>query len=233
MPKFCTSCGSPVEENLKFCPQCGAQVGAPSAPPPPAPAPAAAPPPSVAPAAAPAAGVAAAGAPAAKAGSPILKIVLIVVGFLVLIGAVGTVTCGYLVYRAKQKLTGMVETAKTMSGKEGTAEISVEKAGEGSEAEAAATADVPPYPGSTATEGGGQFSFGGKGGISSQEYETSDTIEQVLAFYKDKLGSKIRVQESEGKAMFTYTSKNGLTTVTITRDAEAEKTKITIGRIGK
>ena len=24
MAKFCTSCGSPVEENLKFCPKCGA-----------------------------------------------------------------------------------------------------------------------------------------------------------------------------------------------------------------
>jgi hypothetical protein len=221
MAKFCTSCGSPVEESLKFCPKCGAQVGAPAAPAP------------AAPAVAPTAGAAAPGAPAAKAGSPILKIVLIVVGIVVLIGVAGMVTCGYFAYKAKQRLTGMVETAKTMSGREGTPEISLEKGGEGSEAEAAATADVPPYPGSTATEGGGQFSFGGKGGISSQEYETSDTIEQVLAFYKDKLGSKIRVQESEGKAMFTYTSKNGLTTVTITRDAEAEKTKITIARIGK
>jgi hypothetical protein len=221
MAKFCTSCGSPVEESLKFCPKCGAQVGAPAAPAP------------AAPAAAPTAGAAAPGVPAAKAGSPILKIVLIVVGIVVLIGVAGMVTCGYFAYKAKQRLTGMVETAKTMSGREGTPEISLEKGGEGSEAEAAATADVPPYPGSTATEGGGQFSFGGKGGISSQEYETSDTIEQVLAFYKDKLGSKIRVQESEGNAMFTLTTNNGLTTVTLTRDAEAEKTKITIARIGK
>jgi hypothetical protein len=156
-----------------------------------------------------------------------------VVGIVVLFGAIGTVTCVYFAYKAKQRLTGMVETAKTMSGREGTPEISLEKGGEGSEAAATATAEVPPYPGSTATEGGGQFSFGGQGGISSQEYETADTVEQVVAFYKDKLGSKIRVQESEGSARFTYTSKNGLSTVTITRDAEAEKTKITIGRIGK
>jgi len=143
------------------------------------------------------------------------------------------VTCGYFAYKAKQKLTGMVETAKTISGSEGTPEVSLEKGGEGSGAEAAATVDVPPYPGATATEGGGQFSFGGKGGISSQEYETSDSVDQVLAFYKDKLGSKIRIQESEGKAMFTLATKNGLTTVTITRDTDNEKTKITIARIGK
>lgn len=225
MPKFCTSCGSPVEESVKFCLKCGAQVGAPAAP-----APAAAPPPSAAPAVA---GTAAAAAPAAKAGSPILKIVLIVVGVVVFLGVVGMVTCGYFAYKAKQKLTGMVETAKTMTGRGGTPEISLEKGGEGSEAAAAATLDVPPYPGSTATEGGGQFSFGGRGGISSQEYETSDSLDQVLAFYKDKLGSKIRIQQSEENAMFTLTTKSGLTTVTLTRDAEAEKTKITIARIGK
>jgi hypothetical protein len=231
MPKFCTSCGSPMEESMKFCPKCGAQLGAPSAPAPAAPAAAA--PPSAAPTAAPIPGAPGVAAPAVKAGSPILKIVLIVVGVLVLIGAIGTVTCVYFAYKARQRLTGMVETAKTMTSRQGTPEISLQKGGEGSEAEAAATVDVPPYPGATATEGGGQFSFGGAGGISSQEYETSDTIEQVLAFYKEKLGSKIRVQESEGNAMFTLTTKTGLTTVTLTRDAEAEKTKITISRMGK
>jgi hypothetical protein len=159
--------------------------------------------------------------------------VLAVVGILVLVGVIGMVTLGYLAYKAKQKLTGVVETAKTMTSRRGTPEISLEKGGEGSEAATAATAEVPPYPGSTATEGGGELSFGGQGGISSQEYETSDTVEQVVAFYRDKLGSKIRVQESEGNAMFTLTSKKGLTTVTITRDPEAEKTKITIARIGK
>jgi hypothetical protein len=143
------------------------------------------------------------------------------------------VTCGYFAYKAKQKLTSMVETTKTTSGSESTPEISLEKGGEGSEAETAATVDVPPYPGATATEGGGQFSFGGRGGISSQQYETSDSVDQVLAFYKDKLGPKADIQESEGKAILTLASRNGLSTVTITRAAGAEKTKITIARIGK
>jgi hypothetical protein len=216
MARFCTSCGSPMEESLKFCPNCGAQVGAPAAP---------------APAAAPAAGVAA--TPAAKAGSPLLKIVLIVVGIVVFLGVVGMVTCGYFAYKAKQKLSGMVEATKTVTSSESTPEVSLEQGGEGSEAEAAATVDVPPYPGATATEGGGQFSFGGKGGISSQEYETADSVDQVLAFYKDKLGSKAHIQESEGKAILTLATKNGLSTVTISREAGAEKTKITIGRFGK
>jgi hypothetical protein len=159
--------------------------------------------------------------------------VLIVVGIVVFLGVAGMVTCGYFVYKAKQKLTSMVETAKTTSSSESTPEVSLEQGGEGSEAETAATVDVPPYPGATATEGGGQFSFGGKGGISTQQYETSDSVDQVLAFYKDKLGSKADIQESEGKAILTLASRNGLSTVTITRAAGAEKTKITIARIGK
>ncbi len=76
MAKFCTSCGSPLEETSKFCMKCGTPAGAPSGP---AEAPGG--PASARPPAAPAAGVVAAGAPpAAKAGSPVLKIVLIVVG---------------------------------------------------------------------------------------------------------------------------------------------------------
>lgn len=222
MAKFCTSCGSPLEETSKFCMKCGTPAEAPGGP-------ASAPPP-----VAPAAGAVAAGAPpAAKAGSPVLKIVLVVVGIFVLIGVAGLVTCGIVIWKGKQKFDRVVETAKTISGREGTPEISLEKGGAGSEAEAAATVDVPPYPDSTATEGGGQFSFGGKAGISSQEYETSDSVEQVLAFYKEKFGSKIHIQESEGKAMFTLATKGALNTVTITRDADAEKTKITIARIGK
>jgi len=228
MARFCTGCGSVLDENMKFCLKCGAQVGAPAAP-----APAAVPPPSVTPVAVPPAGAAAIGASAAKAGSPILKIVLIVVGIVVFLGVAGMVTCGYFAYKAKQKFTSMVETAKTTSGSESTPEVSLEKGDEGSEAETAATVDVPPYPGATETEGGGQFSFGGKGGISTQQYETSDSVDQVLAFYKDKLGPKADIQESEGKAVLTLAGKNGLSTVTITRAAGAEKTKISIVRIGK
>ena len=107
------------------------------------------------------------------------------------------------------------------------------KGGEGSEAASLATVDVPPYPGSSATEAGGDFTFGGKGGISSQEYETPDSVEQVVAFYKDKFGSKIRIQESGGNAMFTLSTTGGLTTVTITREEDGGVTKINISRISK
>lgn len=229
MAKFCASCGSPVEEALKFCPKCGAQLGAPAAP-----APATAGPAAAAGAGAPvAAGGPAVAAPVAKGGSPILKIVLIVLGILALVTVVGIGSCVYIGYRIKQKATAMMESAGTATRGLSTPEIHIEKGGAGSEAEASATAEVPPYPGSTATEAGGELSFGGMGGISGQGYETEDSLEKVVAFYKDKLGSKARFQQSGGNAVFTLMTSKGMTTVTITREDEAEKTKINITRIGK
>ena len=105
--------------------------------------------------------------------------------------------------------------------------------GAGSQAAAASTADVPAYPGSIPTKIGGELSAGPSGSISAQEYETPDSTEKVLAFYKDKFGSKITIVESGGNAEFNFLSASGMTTVTITRDEESDKTKINIARIGK
>jgi hypothetical protein len=179
------------------------------------------------------AGGAAVGAPSAQKGSPILKIIVAIVAFFVLITVAGIGTCVYIAYKAKQKVTQFAEAARTPTTRAGTPEIRMEKGGEGSEAAAAATEEVPPYPGATATKGGGTLSFGGMGGFSAQEYVTDDTMDKVLAFYKEKLGSKLQLHESEGKAMFQVSTKKGLTTVTIVPDEKAGKTKITISRIGK
>ena len=115
----------------------------------------------------------------------------------------------------------------------GTPEIHIDSGDEGSTAASSATQDVPAYPGATATETGGGLSFGGQGGISSQEYETTDTVQQVLDYYKENLGSKMTVMESEGNATFTYGTSTSLTTVTITRDEDSGNTKITYARVGK
>ena len=105
--------------------------------------------------------------------------------------------------------------------------------GAGSQAAASATVDVPPYPGSIATKSGGDLSAGPTGSISAQEYETPDPAEKVMAFYKDKFGSKINIMESDGKSEFNFISNNGMTTVTVSRDEGTNKTKINIARIGK
>lgn len=250
MARFCTKCGSPVTEGMAFCTSCGNPVGA--APSPPAPAPQAAPPAPqpppppppvpIAPAV-PVAEVPIAAAPAAVAsgavaapakGSPVLKIVLIVLGVIVLLSILGIGSCAYMLWKAKNKGTAMLEQARTTMSHPATPEVQAQpQGGAGAEAENPATKDVPPYPGSQATEAGGDLSMGGMGGMSGQEFVTPDPIDKVIQFYKDKFGSTINVQQSEGSAMFQLTTSNGLTTVTITRDEGAGKTKINIARIGK
>lgn len=120
MARFCTKCGTPTEETLRFCPKCGnalAQAAAPSAA-----AAAAAPPP----APVPSAPVVAAPAAPAKSGSPILKIVLIVVGAIVLISLLGVGACIFGIYKAKQKVQQLAQEAK-ITHTFGTPEVTTEK----------------------------------------------------------------------------------------------------------
>lgn len=88
------------------------------------------------------------------------------------------------------------------------------------------------YPGATATQSGGSMSFGGIG-VSGQEYETSDAVDTVVAYYRGKFGPKAMMMQSEGKTQFTVTGSNGITTVIIEREEGAGKTKISISSIKK
>lgn len=105
MANFCTNCGAPVSG--AFCTGCGASVQA---------APAAVPP------AAPQATV----APAAASGGSAVKIVLIVVGVFVLLGAMSLGGLVYAGYRAKKKFAelrreytaGTTETTRTGASRE-------------------------------------------------------------------------------------------------------------------
>jgi hypothetical protein len=225
MAKFCTKCGSPVEETLKFCPKCGNALTQATAP-----APGAAAPPVPAPGAPPAP---AAAAPAAKAGSPVLKIVLIVLGVIVLFSLLGIGACVFGIYKARQKVHQLAESAR-VTHTFGTPEVHAEKTPESSETPttAAAIPDDLAYPGATATESGGNISFGGIG-VSGQEYETSDPVDKVVAFYKEKLGSKAMLQESEGKTTIVLSGSNGMVTVIIEPEEGADKTKISVSRIKK
>jgi hypothetical protein len=232
MAKFCTKCGSPLAEDVQFCINCGATVATAPATSPAAPGPAASAA-SLPPVAAPAAGPSMAAAPAAKSGSPVMKIILIVVGVLILLTALGIGSCVYVAYRIKQRSSAIMHGINSGRTSFGTPEVRIEKGGAGSEAEEVATMDVPPYPGATATEGGGSLGAAGFG-IAAQEYVTSDSVDQVIAFYKEKLGNKLSLHESGGNAVLQVkTGANSLTTISLSRDEAAGHTKINIMRIGK
>ncbi len=228
MARFCTSCGSSVEEALKFCPQCGAQLAAPAVG-------AQAPAPPIASAARAGAGGVSPGAPPAKGGSSFLKILVIVLGIFAFLTVAGMATCFYVGYKIKKKAeqtfnVGQSGKSVTINTPSGPVTFGEPKRGEAAKA---ATADVPQYPGSTPIEGGGGVTVGGVAAFASQDYVTSDPVDKVVAFYKEKLGSKATITESEGKAVVIVGTKTGMTTVNIEPDEKTGKTKISIGRVGK
>jgi len=227
-------------EGMQFCTTCGAVVsgspaGAPASQPPAPSAPLAAPPAAVAPvvAGAPVA------APAAKSGSPIMKIVLIVVAviifFMVIVGA----SCAYMLYRAKQKVSQFEKQVQTtFPSRMGTREVrptaTPQNPGENPTPGAGPAIDIGQlsYPGATLGQGTNQSIFGAAG-FKMQEYITADSVDTVLAYYRGKLGSNAMVTQSGGNAVLQVGGAGGLTTINIAPDSASGKTKITVSSIGK
>lgn len=228
MAQFCTVCGTEVEEGLRFCSQCGASIAAadptvaevpiaPVASPPGAPAPVATP-------------------VAAKSSSPILKIVIIVVLLFVLVGAAGIGTCVYVAYRAKKSIGDNLkldENKKTIEIPTPGGPITL---GETSKETPKEIGGVPVYPGAKGLEGGGQFSFGDKFQIGGQEFSTDDSVDQVVAFYREKYGKDLNEVQAEGHHRLTVSSGSKeqphIVTLDVAPDADAGNTKITMSHFG-
>ncbi len=220
MPAFCTKCGSPVEGSLKFCPKCGNAMAA----------------------AAPAAGSqpqAAAPAPSPAAaptkGSPVLKIILAIAGVLVLIMVIAIAGIVYVGYRVKKKADEFKQTFKVdQSGQSVT--IQTPKGpvviGENKDAAATIAKQVPPYPGAKTTSSGGISGPGGSG-FSGAEYETSDSVDKVVSFYKEKLGPKLTVTQSEGTAILQLTTATGSINIAVSREKDGNTTKIAATEMSK
>jgi hypothetical protein len=87
---------------------------------------------------------------------------------------------------------------------------------------------APIYPGAIAEEGG--FKLGAENGsMATYVFKTSDSVQQVLAFYRDKFGPKTSVIETpQGGVVTAATNDNEGIMVTIGRDQGDDKTSITI-----
>jgi nitrate reductase NapE component len=177
----------------------------------------------------------AAAAPAKK-GSPLVKIILVVVGIFAFVTVASIGACVYIGYRAKravEQTVKMEEGGKSFKIQTPQGEI---KLGEHPTKEGETIAGVPIYPGATALEGGGQFSFGDKFQIGGQDYLTSDPVDKVVDFYKEKYGSKLSVAENAGHYRLSLESgdekHSGVVTIDVFADEESGKTKITIAHMG-
>jgi hypothetical protein len=174
----------------------------------------------------------AAAVPATSSGSPVVKIVLIVVAVLIFLGLLSAGACVYMVYRAKQRMSQFEKQVQT------TFPVPTPQA----PTQPGATAQPSPqelatpidpatliYPGAIAKEGASVA----MGGFQVQQYVTDDSVDKVLSFYKDKLGPKALVQETNNQALVQLGGPNGILSITIAHDQASGKTKLSITRIGK
>jgi hypothetical protein len=179
---------------------------------------------------------AAVAAPVAKSGSPIVKILLIILAVFLLFSLLGVGACVYYAYKVKQRVNQIREQARiTFPTARGTRELRTQPfnpAVPTPPAGPAVDTGVAVYPGATPWGGGTQVN-GPTASMKAQEYTTSDSVDQVMAFYKDKLGSTAMVTQSGGQVVVQTLGANGEVTVGITSDAALGKTKITITSIGK
>ena len=209
MASFCSKCGAELSPETRFCQGCGAPTGF-----------------TAVPAAAVHAGqVALAPAPAVTApSSGTVKVVLIIIGVIVGLGMLTAVAVMFGLWRISRSVHvdragGMTITTpagKFSSGRTSTAHLSESEVG------------APIYPGAVAEEGG--FKLGGDSGtMATYVFKTSDSVQQVLAFYRDKFGPKTSVVETpQGGIVTAAKNDNEGVMVTVGRDDNEDKTSITI-----
>lgn len=230
MAQFCTKCGTALPEGMKFCLGCGAPV--PDAAAPITPGPLAQPP--VAPmaptpmAAEPRLAPVAPAAAAPSKGSPVLKIVLIVVAVLIFFGVLSAGACVYFVYRAKQRVS---QLEKQVQSSLPVSTDSTQVPASPDQTASVVDMAIPPYPGATVL--GERSQLMGVAGFKVQQYVTTDSVDNVLAFYRDKLGPKAMVTQSGNQASLHVVRSNAVVNIAITVDKASGKTKITITSIGR
>ena len=154
-------------------------------------------------------------APARSGGSNALKIILIIVAifvFLVIlvVGAIGYV--GWRVSRAVHVNNKAGETTITTPG--GTFSAN------SSETFTAAELGTDIYPGAQPAKGGMRMSLP-TGSVVAANYTTSDSKDQVVAFYKSKLGSEVTTMDLGTSAIVTL-KKGNQAQVTVTIEQKPE-----------
>ncbi len=177
MASFCSKCGAPIPAGNQFCSACGAASCGPSSGPGAA---------SAQPVAAP-----------VSSGSSAIKIILIVVAVFVGLGVVGAGIFGYGVWR--------ISRAVHVSGDKGQVTINTPGGAVTANSQEKFTASelgAEIYPGAKPGRGNMRMNLP-NGSMVTATFVTSDTKDQVLAFYKAKFGSAATVIESGDGAVVT------------------------------
>lgn len=200
---FCNSCGVSLDPGTKFCNKCGAAVsgatpGAVAAP------------------------VTAAPAPTQGGGSGVLKVILIVVGVFVILGVLAVSTVAFIGWRVARNMHvkqegnhvkvdtpfGSVETSKNPE-------------------DIARDLGVDVYPGALAERNGSATATFGSMRTASAVFKSSDSVDQVSAFYKAKLPNAAVTTSDQNRCTIIAQDQRNMTTINIQADDGQTKIQIT------
>jgi hypothetical protein len=202
LASFCANCGAALSPDNRACAACGAPV-----------------------AGVPVAAPVQYAAPAAASGASALKIVLIIIAIVVGLGILGIGALSFTVWR--------VSRAVHINGNNG--QMTVQTPGgtitaDSSENFTASELGTDVYPGARSVRGGMRMNLP-TGSMVTGIFVTTDSKEQVLDYYKSKLGSGASTYDSGDSALVTLNQGQQETImVTISARASQEdgKTRISI-----
>jgi hypothetical protein len=198
---FCNSCGVSLDPGTKFCNKCGAAVSS-----------------------APAAGavVAAAPAPTQGGGSGVLKVILIVVGVFVILGVLAVSTVAFIGWRVARNMHVKQEGNHVkIDSPFGSMETSRNPE------DIARDLGVDVYPGAQAERNGSATATFAGIKTASAVFKSSDSVDQVSAFYKAKLPNAMVTTSDQNRCTIIAQDQKNMTTINIQPDDGQTKIQIT------
>ncbi len=155
-------------------------------------------------------------------GGGALKIILIVVGVFVAVGVLAACVVGYGVYKVS-KAVHVDKNGSAMTIDTPTGTISA-----GSDSSiGAAELGVDIYPGAMHASGSMNIKSS-DGAMATANFTTSDSVRQVVDFYKARLGENASTMETSGGTILTSDNSRPSDSLVITVSADGGKTKIGI-----
>jgi hypothetical protein len=156
--------------------------------------------------------------PPPKQGSSALKIILIILGIFVGLGILAAGVVGYGIY----KVAHAVKTASN-------GQISINAPGGGfsantTEAVSASDLGIAIYPGAMQGKGGLHMTIAGKSMVSAN-FLTSDSPDQVIAFYKNQAGANAQVMSTGSGGVISVTNGNDSISITVSQNANSNDGK--------
>jgi ribosomal protein L40E len=161
----------------------------------------------------------------AKSGGSAVKIILIIVAVIVGLGLIGVGVAGYTVYRVSRAIHGNGTTnTMTLTTPEGKVNLNT------NETYSASDLGTDIYPGAQSIHGGMRMELP-TGSMVTGVFVTSDSKDQVVAFYKTKFGSGASTFDTSDGAILTLPKgqqESVMVTITAKPSQNDGKTKVVI-----